>query len=96
MDFLELKHGSKRTTKLPNKARDVLADHRECHAFEVKQLKSTCNDMSLLSASQKSTPLDASRVVSRSSGVPNYLQHQVSRPQVYLRHAVAPEERRSG
>lgn len=35
-DFPEPKHGSKRTIKLPNKAVDVLAYHRERQAFEAR------------------------------------------------------------
>ncbi len=66
LDFPEPKHGSKRTIKLPIKVIDVLADHRERQAFEARKLKSLYNDMGLLFASQRGTPLDASNVVSRS------------------------------
>lgn len=66
LDFPEPKHGSRRTIKLPTKAMDVLAEHRERQAFEARQLKSLYSDMGLLFASQRGTPLDASNVVTRS------------------------------
>jgi integrase len=65
-DFPDPKHGSKRTVKLPAKAVDVLADHRERQAFEARKLKGLYEDMGLIFASQRGTPLDASNVVNRS------------------------------
>jgi len=65
-DFPGPKHGSKRTVKLPTKAVDVVGDHRERRAFEARKLKGLYDDMGLMFASQRGTPLDASNVVNRS------------------------------
>jgi integrase len=65
-DFPDPKHGSKRTVKLPTKAVDVVGDHRERRAFEARKLKGLYDEMGLMFASQRGTPLDASNVVNRS------------------------------